>query len=68
MSVETKFRCDVCKSNIKDDALAKNKAFALRWKNNCKLETSAPWRDMPLHICVACIEAIVEFNLLRVNR
>ena len=59
MSAETRFKCDICRSEIKDTAIAKGEAFSLRWATNKKLELSSPWRDMPLHICVGCIEAVV---------
>lgn len=65
MSTETTFKCDVCKLKIKDEALAKEEAFPLMWTTDNKLKINCPWRDMPLHICVKCVKAIVEFDASR---
>lgn len=68
MSAETKYRCDICRTEIKDTAFAKDEAYALRWASSGKLELASPWRDMPLHVCVRCVEAVVEFNAKRTKQ
>lgn len=68
MSTETKYYCDVCRMGIKEDAFVKGDAFPLRFAVNNKIEVKAPWRDMPVHLCLSCVTAIAEFDAGRVKR
>lgn len=65
MSAETKFKCDVCRNDIKSDGFATKQAFALKWfgPNNASLtaQGTSPYRDAPIHLCVTCINAITKW-------
>ena len=66
MSAETKFKCDVCKSDIKSDGFYKEQAFAFKWirANPDALTTqgTSPHRDAPIHLCITCIQAIAKWE------
>jgi hypothetical protein len=65
MSAETRYKCDVCKDDIKNDSFSNKKAFAFKWSgpNHASLTTdgASPYRDAPVHLCVTCIQAIAAW-------
>jgi hypothetical protein len=66
MSAETKYKCDVCRSDIKVEDFSKRQAFAFKWigANSSVLTTqnSGPYRDAPTHLCLGCIQAISNWE------
>jgi hypothetical protein len=66
MSAETRYKCDVCRSEIKSDGFYKEQAFAFKWtgSKNEVLTTqgTSPHRDAPLHLCISCIRAIAKWD------
>ena len=66
MSAETKFKCDLCRNEIKSDAFCKKEAFALKWfgaKNNAlTTQGASPYRDAPIHLCITCVSAVAKWE------
>jgi len=65
MSAETRYKCDVCRKDIKSDDFATKKAFAFKWVGpnlaNLTTDGASPYRDAPVHLCVTCIQAITAW-------
>lgn len=66
MSAETKFKCDVCKSDIKSNGFSDKQAFAFKWvgpnMTNLTTDGTSPYRDAPIHLCITCIQAIAKWE------
>jgi len=65
MSAETKFKCDVCRDDIKSDGFDGKRAVALKWcganNNTLTAEGTTPYRDAPIHLCATCVLAIAKW-------
>jgi hypothetical protein len=68
MSEETKFKCDICNTEIKVDRFSHDTAFALKWAGDgmkrdvLVAQTCGSYRDAPLHFCLPRIDATVNLR------